>query len=127
METVSEGRPHLGYLTGILTIKPRPLVALVWSLYDAGNLHKWAFAIRGCAVLWVNPSHHKQIYPPITSRYSNDNWQDNFEYQGTDDNSQYYAAADAIRYYQEIGDFVSTSTVELQCRKIMAVLSVVCS
>ena len=35
--------------------------------FYAGNFHKWAYATRGCALLWTNPKYHKIMEPPTTS------------------------------------------------------------
>ncbi len=46
--------------------------------FFAGNLHKWAFAPRGCAVLWVHPRHHDTVVPLTTSHNFKKSFQDQF-------------------------------------------------
>ena len=74
----------------------------------AGNFHKWVYATRGCAILWVHPKHHKVIRPVTTGHNLNHEiWQEDFMTQGTADNTAYYTCRKATEFYQSIGDMVS--------------------
>ena len=73
-----------------------------------GNLHKWAFAPHGCAVLWIHPRLHDVIRPAITSRPHDDPIPaNNFKRQGTEDASNLYTADVAIDEYRRLGGLVS--------------------
>jgi len=61
---------------------------------------------RGCAVIWVHPDYQHHIFPVVTSLYELTDFDLNFSYQGTDDNSQYYTAQAALKFYQDIGGHV---------------------
>ena len=75
-------------------------------MFSPGNLHKWAYAPRGCAILWIHPDFHDVIKPVVTSNDDPQSIQVNFSYQGTADDTNYYTAANAIGFYKEIGGFV---------------------
>ena len=69
---------------------------------------------RGSAVLWVHPDYQRDIFPVVTSReYDRTNFNVNFTFQGTDDDSQYYTAKTALKFYQDIGGHVGYRTAAL--------------
>ena len=78
----------------------------MYSVICLGNLHKWAYAPRGCAVLWVNPDFHSVIHPVMTSNFDRQVLKHNFEYQGTADLTAFYSAAKALQFYRKIGGLV---------------------
>ncbi|KAJ3074534.1 hypothetical protein HDU98_011036 [Podochytrium sp. JEL0797] len=50
------------------------------------NTHKWLCHARGCALLYIHPSHHTKIHPLVTSWGSaHDSLQSRFIWQGTND------------------------------------------
>ena len=46
--------------------------------FYAGNLHKWTFAPRGCAVLWAHPERQASLRPLVTSNLYKRGYQDEF-------------------------------------------------
>ncbi|XP_077987113.1 uncharacterized protein LOC144441416 [Glandiceps talaboti] len=77
--------------------------------YYVGNLHKWVFAPRGCALLWVHPKHYKKVKPLVTSHCYQQSLQNQFFMQGTRDISTYLCAPAAIEFYNDIGGFEKIS------------------
>lgn len=83
------------------------LLLLLLLLYT-GNIHKWAYAPRGCAVLWIDPSFHNQIFPVVTSRKHDTSILSKFSYSGTSDMSNYYSVGCAVDFYRNtLGGYVS--------------------
>ena len=72
-----------------------------------GNLHKWMYAPRGCAILHVKRNHHDWVKPLVTSFGYNTSFQDGFGYKGTRDDSPYYTVPEAIKFYNAIEGYVS--------------------
>nr|XP_006812638.1 PREDICTED: uncharacterized aminotransferase C660.12c-like [Saccoglossus kowalevskii] len=73
--------------------------------YYIGNLHKWMFAVRGSAILWVHPKHYKSIKPLITGHNYQQSLFNQFFNQGTRDSTPYFCVPAAIQFYEEIGGF----------------------
>ena len=71
--------------------------------FYTGNLHKWCFAPKGSAFLWVSPVHRASLEPLVTSHLYGGSLQDQFYMQGTMDHSPYLTAPLALQFYQEQG------------------------
>lgn len=81
---------------------PLNLKALNADFYT-GNMHKWVYTPRGCALLWVRRDHHSWVHPPVTSWMLNEclDWQ--FFNQGTRDHIPFICAKHALQFYKAIG------------------------
>ncbi len=79
------------------------------SFFYSGNLYKWAYACRGCSVMWVNPLHHSNIRSLISSFpviYANGDFRSYFVYNGTNDRSMFYTAKAGIDFLNKHGGVV---------------------
>ena len=77
-----------------------------------GNLHKWAYTCRGCAVLWVNPSLHDAVLPVVTSfqqLYAANDFRSRFVYNGTCDRTSFYTAKAGLDFIAALGGMVGTT------------------
>lgn len=73
------------------------------AAYYSGNLHKWSFAPRGAAFLWVRPDRQAQIHPAIISHHYNEGFCREFSWQGTRDLSAWLAVPRALQFTAELG------------------------
>ena len=71
--------------------------------FYVGNLHKWSFAVRGTALLWIHPDHHSTIEPLMTSHDYQKSLQEKFYEQGTDEMTNYFVIPTALNYFEKIG------------------------
>jgi isopenicillin-N epimerase len=67
----------------------------------AANLHKWAYAPRGCGILWAAPDRQAMLHHPIVSWGRNRGFHHEFEHIATADPTSYLAAPEGIRLLQE--------------------------
>lgn len=68
-----------------------------------GNLHKWAWAPRSCAILWVAPEHHATTHPPVTSWGFDQGLHAEFDLVGTRDPTPHLTAPFALDLLAEVG------------------------
>ncbi|XP_061184563.1 uncharacterized protein LOC133192588 [Saccostrea echinata] len=71
--------------------------------FYTGNFHKWLYAPRGCAVLWISKDHHDWCTPLVTSLMYRKNIQLEYFDQGTRDNIPYFLVPDVLDFYKQIG------------------------
>ena len=69
--------------------------------YWTGNLHKWCFAAKGTAILWVAPEHQARTRPAITSLGTIRSFKEGFHWIGTDDPTGWLSAPAAIALTRE--------------------------
>ena len=77
-----------------------PALGVDWY---AANLHKWAFAPRGCGVLWAAPQRREGLHPVVLSWGLGLGWHQEFDWTGTRDPTPYLCAPDGIEF---ITDFL---------------------
>lgn len=72
-----------------------PALGVDWYV---GNLHKWAFAAKGCAVIWCAPAQQSRLHPTAISHAVGEGFTAEFDYTGTRDNSAWLAVPAALDY-----------------------------
>jgi isopenicillin-N epimerase len=77
-----------------------PALGVDWYV---ANLHKWAFAARGTAVIWCAPEHQATLHPVAISHYLGQGFAAEFDFSGTRDNSAWLAVPDALDYLGGLG------------------------
>lgn len=71
--------------------------------YYTGNLHKWAFAPKGCGILWAAPERQNDLHPPVISWGLDQGFSQEFDWVGTRDPSPWLAAPEAIAFMRDLG------------------------
>jgi isopenicillin-N epimerase len=72
-----------------------PALGVDWYV---ANLHKWAFAPRGCGVLWAAPEHRQMLHPSVISWGLDTGWLREFDWTGTRDPTPFLCAPDGIEF-----------------------------
>lgn len=80
---------------------PLQLDALGADFYT-GNLHKWAFAPKGAAVLWVAPAWRDRIHPMSISHAYRAGYVHEFDWTGTVDPSAWLALPAALEFHASL-------------------------
>jgi len=75
--------------------------------FYTGNLHKWCFAPKGCAFLWVSSKHRDSLEPLVTSHLYKQDLQDQFFMQGTMDHTPFLCAKAGLEFYKDFGGISS--------------------
>ncbi len=68
-----------------------------------GNLHKWAFAARGTAAMWIAPSWRERVRPLVLGWAAADDFPACFDARGTSDQSAWMAVPDALGLWESLG------------------------
>ena len=77
-----------------------PAIGADWYV---GNLHKWAWAPRSTAILWVRPERQAALHPPVISWGLDQGFTTEFDLVGTRDPSPWLAAPAALELLAEFG------------------------
>lgn len=77
-----------------------PALGVDWY---AGNLHKWCWAPRSSAMLWVDPAQQARLHAPIISWGLDKGMTAEFDWVGTRDPTPHLCAPVAIACLQELG------------------------
>jgi isopenicillin-N epimerase len=77
-----------------------PALGVDWYV---GNLHKWAFAARGTAVIWSAPERQAALHPVSISHHLGQGFAAEFDFSGTRDNSAWLAVPEALDYLAALG------------------------
>jgi isopenicillin-N epimerase len=84
---------------GMLDLQLDSLGADFW----VGNFHKWAFAPRSVAALWVAPRWRESIKPLVVSWNDEQGYPASFDQQGTADDSTWLSLPDAVKFFEDLG------------------------
>jgi isopenicillin-N epimerase len=100
--------------------------------YWTGNLHKWACAPKGSAVLYVKRAHQERIRPTVISHGANADFTDRsrflqeFDWTGTFDPSAWACIADALSFVGSLLDGGWSAVMERNHRLALAMRRMLC-
>ena len=75
-----------------------PSLGVDWYV---GNLHKWAFAPRACALLWAAPERQAGLHPAVISWGLGEGFEREFDWTGTCDPSALLAIPAALAFMRD--------------------------
>ncbi|MBM2814667.1 MAG: Aminotran 5 protein [Ignavibacteria bacterium] len=84
--------------------------------FYTGNCHKWLFAPKSCALLWVAPQYRQNFHPLVISLDYEQGYTKEFDWVGTKNPSPYLAINESIDFFYSLGG------IELQKRNHSLVL-----
>jgi len=70
--------------------------------YYIGNCHKWLFAPKGAALLWVDKKHQSKIHPTVISHYLGGGYQTEFAWTGTLDPTAFLSIPAGIEFHKKL-------------------------
>ena len=70
--------------------------------YYVGNCHKWLYAPKGAALLWVDKKHQSKIHPTVISHFLGRGYQTEFAWTGTLDPSAFLSIPAGIAFHQKL-------------------------
>ncbi len=79
---------------------------LILHLIIIGNLHKWLYCPRGCALLYIRPELQASAQPSLASNEHHSGYPHNFFYQATRDYTPYCVVPEALRFQEMLGGMV---------------------
>ena len=71
--------------------------------YYVGNCHKWLWAPKGCAFLYVAPQNQGDIHPTVISNMEPQGFPYNFDWTGTKDPSAWLSLGAALEFHRSLG------------------------
>ncbi|MBM3522104.1 MAG: aminotransferase class V-fold PLP-dependent enzyme, partial [Alphaproteobacteria bacterium] len=77
-----------------------PALGADWVI---GNCHKWLFAPKGAAFLWVRADRQTGLHPPVISHGYGGGFAAEFDWVGTRDVSPWLSVPAAIDFYEAVG------------------------
>jgi isopenicillin-N epimerase len=69
-----------------------------------GNVHKWLFAPKGCALLWATKEAQQDLHPTVISHGFEQGFVNEFDWTGTRDPTAWLVAPAALDFYRSMGD-----------------------
>jgi len=70
--------------------------------YYVGNCHKWLYAPKGAALLWVDKKHQSKIHPTVISHYLGKGYQTEFAWTGTLDPTAFLSIPAGIEFQRKL-------------------------